>query len=167
MTLEQEGNSSIKAIFGYDLFMIRLSSINLPFDHSEIDAVNALLKLLKIPREDLLSYRILKRSLDARKNRPMLRVYSFLVEVRDQDVLSGIIKKSDKITIVANTDYQSPVLSRKKDGDSPVIIGTGPAGIFAGLVLAEAGLNPILLERGKSVQGRYFLRWKIAYQSER
>jgi len=134
--------------------MIRLSSINLPFDHSETDAVNAILKVLKIPREDLLSYRILKRSLDARKNRPMLRVYSFLVEVKNQGVLSGIIKKSDKITIVANIDYQIPVLSRKKDGNPPLIIGTGPAGIFAGLILAEAGLNPILIERGKPVQQR-------------
>lgn len=134
--------------------MIRLSSINLPFDHSETDAVNAILKVLKIPREDLLSYRILKRSLDARKNRPMLRVYSFLVEVKDQDALAGIIKKSDKITIVPDTDYQIPVLSRKKDGNPPLIIGTGPAGIFAGLILAEAGLNPILIERGKPVQQR-------------
>jgi len=134
--------------------MIRLSSINLPFDHSETDAVNAILKLLMIPREDLLSYRILKRSLDARKNRPMLRVYSFIVEVKDQEVLSRIIKNSDKITIVANTDYQIPVLSRKKDGNPPLIIGTGPAGIFAGLILAEAGLNPILFERGKPVQQR-------------
>ena len=73
--------------------MIRLNSINLPFDHSETDAVNAILKHLKIPREDLLSYRILKRSLDARKNRPMMRVYSFIVEVKDQDALSGIIKR--------------------------------------------------------------------------
>jgi len=134
--------------------MIRLNSINLPFDHSETDAVNAILKVLKIPREYLLSYRILKRSLDARKNRPMLRVYSFLVTVKDHDALAGIIKKNDKITIVPDTDYQIPVLRRKKDGNPPLIIGTGPAGIFAGLILAEAGLKPILLERGKSVQQR-------------
>ncbi|MCD6424470.1 MAG: hypothetical protein J7L35_03110, partial [Anaerolineales bacterium] len=78
--------------------MIRLSSVNLPFDHSEEDSVIAILKLLKIRRQDLLSYRILKRSLDARKNRQLLRVYSFLVVVEDQDSLAGIIRKSDKIT---------------------------------------------------------------------
>jgi len=134
--------------------MIRLSSINLPFDHSEKDAVNAILRALKIPRDDLLYYRILKRSLDSRKNRPMLRVYSFIVEVKDQDGLSGIIKRSDKITIMPDTDYQIPLLNRRKEGNPPLIIGTGPAGIFAGLILAEAGLNPILLERGKPVQER-------------
>ena len=68
-----------------------------------------------------------------------MRVYSFIVEVKDQDALSGIIKRSDKITLVSDTNYQIPVLIRKKDGNPPLIIGTGPAGIFAGLILAEAG----------------------------
>lgn len=134
--------------------MIRLNSVNLPFDHSEEDTENAILKLLKISREDLLSYRIMKRSLDARKNRPLLKVYSFLVEVNNQDSLAGTIKKSDKITVVNDTDYLVPKLKRSKGGNPPLIIGTGPAGIFAGLVLAEAGLNPILLERGKPVHLR-------------
>ncbi|RLD03949.1 MAG: hypothetical protein DRI65_11760, partial [Chloroflexota bacterium] len=134
--------------------MIRLSSVNLPFDHSEEDSVIAILKLLKIRRQDLLSYRILKRSLDARKNRQLLRVYSFLVVVEDQDSLAGIIRKSDKITIVNDIDYSAPMSNRKNGGNPPLIIGTGPAGIFAGLILAEAGLNPVLLERGKPVHQR-------------
>jgi uncharacterized protein len=131
--------------------MIRLSSINLPFDHSDQEAVIAILKYLHISKEDLLSYRILKRSLDARKNRPLQKVYSFLVEVKDQDALIGVIKKSDKITIEEEIKYEVPSLRKAVIGDRPLIIGTGPAGIFAGLVLAETGLNPILLERGKSV----------------
>ncbi len=134
--------------------MIRLNSINLPFDHTEADAENAILKLLNIPRNNLLSYRILRRSLDARKHRPLLRVYSFLVEVKDQDALSGIVGKSDKITVVSDKKYQIPVLINKNGGNPPLIIGTGPAGIFAGLILAEAGLNPILMERGKPVEQR-------------
>ena len=134
--------------------MIRLSSVNLPFDHSEEDSVFAILKLLKIRRQDLLSYRILKRSLDARKNRQLLRVYSFLVVVKDQDSLAGTIRKSDKITIVKDIDYSAPMSNRQNEGNPPLIIGTGPAGIFAGLILAEAGLNPVLLERGKPVHQR-------------
>ena len=134
--------------------MIRLSSIHLPFDHSEEDAVNAILKHLKIPREDLRSYRILKRSLDARKNRPLLRVYSYIVEVKDQNSLARTINKSEKITVVNDIDYLVPVLNSPNKGNPPLIIGTGPAGIFAGLILAEAGLRPVLLERGKPVQQR-------------
>ena len=134
--------------------MIRLNSINLPFDHSETDMVNAIIKLLRIPREDLLSFRILKRSLDARKNRPMLRVYSFVVEVKDEESLAGIINRSEKIVNASDLNYQIPTLRSRKEGNPPLIIGTGPAGIFAGLVLAEAGLNPILLERGKPVNQR-------------
>ncbi len=134
--------------------MIRLNSINLPFDHTETDVVNAILKLLRISGSDLLSYRILKRSLDARKNRALLRVYSFLVDVKDEGSLSGIIRKSDKITIVSDKKYQIPALINKMVGNPPLIIGSGPSGIFAGLVLAEVGLNPILLERGKPVEQR-------------
>ena len=145
---------SEKTNIGYDLDMIRLNSINLPFDHTETDVVNAILNLLRISNNDLLSYRILKRSLDARKHRPLLRVYSLLVEVKDQDSLSGIINKSDKITVVSDKKYQIPSVINKMGGNPPLIIGSGPAGIFAGLILAEAGLNPILLERGKPVEQR-------------
>ena len=134
--------------------MIRLTSVNLPFDHSEEDILKEIQKHLKIPMDDIVNYRILKRSLDARKNRPLLRVYSFLVEVKDQNSLARIIKKSDKIKIVEDEGYQVPVIGKMSDRSRPLIVGTGPAGIFAGLILAEAGLNPILLERGKPVQQR-------------
>lgn len=134
--------------------MIRINSINLPFDHKEADIENAILKLLKIPGKDLLNYRILKRSLDARKHRPLLRVYSILAEVKDQQALSGVIKESGKVSVASDIEYQLPVLINKIKRDPPLIIGTGPAGIFAGLILAEAGLNPILLERGKPVDQR-------------
>ncbi len=134
--------------------MIRLNSISLPFDHSEKDLKNAILKHLRIPEEDIISFRIIKRSLDARKKRPMSRVYSLQVEVKNQAALSGVILKSDRISLYRDKDYELPVLLNENEDQRPLIVGTGPAGIFAGLILAEVGLSPVLFERGKEVQER-------------
>jgi len=151
--------------------MIRINSINLPFDHSEDDTVKAILNRLKISRQDLISYRVLKRSLDARKNRPLLRVYSFIIEVEDEVALASIIKKSGNMSFVEDKEYQIPVLAKGDNLSRPLVIGTGPAGIFAGLILAEAGLDPILLERGKPVHLRsadvkdFWLRRSLSLES--
>jgi uncharacterized FAD-dependent dehydrogenase len=134
--------------------MIRLNSVHLPFDHSETELELTIIKLLGIPREEMISYRIYKRSLDARKGRPLLRVYSLLVEVKTPDALAGIIRKSDKISLFRDQMYEVPRVVPQQDRKRPLVIGSGPAGLFAGLVLAEAGLNPLILERGSSVQER-------------
>jgi len=126
----------------------------MPFDHSEIDLEQAIIQILGISRDELIAYRIQKRSLDARKNRPLVRVYSLFVEVKNQTALEGMIKKSDKIFRENDQGYESPTLIRPYAGNRPLVIGSGPAGLFAGLILAEAGLNPIILERGKPVQER-------------
>ena len=73
----------------YDLNMILIKSLILPFDHSEEDLVGRIRSKLKVPESDLVSYRIRKRSLDARKGRPISRVYSLVVEVQDEKKVSG------------------------------------------------------------------------------
>ena len=79
-----------------------------------------------------------------------LRVYSFIVEVKNQDALSGIINGSDKITIVPDSKYKITELKRKIDGNPPLVIGTGPAGIFAGLI-------PALEKKGFTEEEIYLL----------
>ena len=134
--------------------MIRINSISLPFDHSNKDLKNAILKHLRIPDEDIISYRIIKRSLDARKKRPLSRVYCLQIEVKNPAALSGLILKSGRISLFTDKAYEPPILMGKDAHERPLIVGSGPAGIFAGLILAEAGLNPVLLERGKPVNER-------------
>ncbi|MCJ7734741.1 MAG: hypothetical protein MUP11_09345, partial [Anaerolineales bacterium] len=134
--------------------MIRITGLNLPLDHSENDLKSAICKLLGVNSVDLISFSILKRSLDARKNRPLLWVYSLLVEVVNENSLSNKIAAVNTISLAAEQNYESPLLKKDRVADRPLVVGTGPAGLFAGLILAEAGLNPILLERGKPVQER-------------
>ncbi len=134
--------------------MIKISSIKLPIGHSEQDLVGAILKNLKITENELTSFKIQKRSLDARKKSELHHVYSVFVEVKNQESLKAVIQSSGKIELREEKKYQIPKLEKKTIGERPIIIGTGPAGIFAGLILAEAGLKPILLERGKQVKER-------------
>ncbi len=134
--------------------MIRLNSIKLPLEHTDTDLEKEILRLLNIPHKDLLSYRLLKRSLDARKGRPLRRVYSVVVEVADEGSLDRRVKKNPNLDYWEETAYQPPSIIANKMTGRPVVVGTGPAGIFAALILAEAGMDPLLLERGRKVQKR-------------
>jgi uncharacterized FAD-dependent dehydrogenase len=93
----------------YDLNMVIIQSLILPFDHSEDDLYLKIVRSLKIDPDDLLSYRIRKRSLDARRGRPIQRVYSIVVEIRDENLVSGLVKRSDKISFFEEERYQPPV----------------------------------------------------------
>lgn len=134
--------------------MIKISSIKLTVGHNEDDLKRAILKILRISETDLISYRILKKSIDARSNRPLQKVYSVLVEVKNSDSLAVLVRKTSNLSLVEDKVYQIPSIKKSLSGERPLVIGTGPAGIFAGLILAEAGLRPILIERGKQVEER-------------
>lgn len=136
--------------------MIRISSLKLAIDHTDDELKSTILKSLRISETDLVSYRILKRSIDARRNRPLQKVYSVLVKVNNPDSLAALIRKASNLSLMEEQAYHTPSLNRNINimGERPLVVGTGPAGIFAGLILAEAGLKPILLERGKQVKER-------------
>ncbi len=133
--------------------MIRITNIKLVFNHPDQDLLIEVSKVLAIPENKISEIRILKRSLDARKGKPLLRVYSLLVKVSDEKRILSKYKSNPRITKAPDYHYQVPSIINKPT-HHPVIVGTGPAGIFAGLILAEAGLEPILLERGKPVKER-------------
>lgn len=134
--------------------MIKIHNLKLPFDHQPEQVLNEAAKMLGVKKESVLSFRILRRSLDARAKRPLNRVYTVLVEVEDQGAMAGKIEKSPNLTLWEEKDYQLPHLNLKSGSQRPLVVGTGPAGMFAGLILAEAGLNPILIERGKPARQR-------------
>jgi len=109
------------------------------------------LKALNV--SDLISISIIKSSLDARKKPNILKVYTLHIKVSDEKNILSKHKNDQNITQAKTKEYQIPILIRKPNL-RPMIIGTGPAGLFAGLILAEAGLNPLLIDRGKSVRER-------------
>ncbi|MCK4888047.1 MAG: hypothetical protein KAS96_11715 [Planctomycetes bacterium] len=133
--------------------MIRIREITLPFDHAPDALKSQLAKGLNIAPEQILNFTIIRKSIDARQKNNILAVYTIDAEIKNQDQLSAIL--SNKITICppGHMDYQMPT-ANKPAGARPVIVGTGPCGLFAGLLLAQLGHKPILIDRGKEVTQR-------------
>jgi hypothetical protein len=134
--------------------MLRLTEIKLPLDHAA-DALRALiLRTLGIPDADLLGVRVRRRGHDARKPGVIALVYTLDVEVRDEDALLKKFHGSPHIGPAPDETYRYPVHAATPPATRPVVIGSGPCGVFAGLSLARMGLKPLILERGRSVRER-------------
>lgn len=133
--------------------MIRLNEIKMPLD-SSLDALKRkAAKLLKIKTEDIQTFKISKKSVDARKKDNICFTYAVDVEtIHNEDALVQRVS-SPKISVVRPYCYQLPD-NRRSSHFRPVVVGFGPAGMFAALILAQKGLRPIVLERGKAVKER-------------
>jgi uncharacterized FAD-dependent dehydrogenase len=134
--------------------ILKISNIILPLDHSDRDLEKEILARLNLPEEELEEYQIQKRSVDARRKGSIKLVYTIVAEVKHTENVFGSKLRDKSVRLAEQDCYQAPKPGIRKSNFRPVIIGTGPAGLFAGLILAEAGLNPILLERGKEVVER-------------
>lgn len=138
--------------------MIRVNSLKLNIDHTPDDVRSAILKRLMIKAGDLLTWQPVKVSIDARHKDDIRYVYSVDVTVRGEDKLLRNRRISD-ISASSTVTYHDPVsdigsASELLHGQRPVIIGAGPAGLFCGLKLAEAGLSPLIIERGAPADER-------------
>jgi len=134
--------------------MIKINNLTLPFDHLPDEIKKEAAIKLGISEDEILTLKIRRRSLDARAKRPLRRVYAVAVEIRDEASISNRVQRSKDLAIEEEKNYEVPHVNYKGNQERPVIVGTGPAGMFAGLILAEAGFNPILLERGKLARER-------------
>ena len=131
--------------------MLRVSNIKISIDEDPSIIEKLVLKKLKIKSSDLVKYYIYKESIDARKGNISF-VYTVDVQVKNEDkVLNKHIKDVVKIK---ELKYEGVESGTEKLNKRPVIIGSGPAGLFAGLVLAQRGYKPLLLERGLDVDKR-------------
>ena len=131
--------------------MLRLSNLSVPLDYTEADLQAVVLKKLKIPAARLRRVVLSKRSVDARDKGDVHFVVSLDADVRDED---EVLRRMKPGTV--NKIVPKPVKPLPKPGFArpPVVVGAGPAGLFAALMLARAGANPILIERGKPVDER-------------
>ena len=133
--------------------MIRIQGIKLAFDHGPDELKEAVLCRLNIPESDLIRFDIVRKSIDARKKNCILFVYSVDVKVRDIASVFSVTREDNAIDRTPDLVYRSPAPVHWTGG-SPVVVGSGPCGLFAALILAQAGLRPILVERGKEVGSR-------------
>lgn len=133
--------------------MIRISQLKLPVEHTEEALIKKAAKTLRITPEAIRELTIVRQSLDARK-KPEL-YYSYTVDVKTEKESDVVHRaKSPNVTISRETAYRFPKYGSEKMNRRPVIIGTGPAGLFCGLMLARHGYKPVLLERGEDVDAR-------------
>jgi len=137
--------------------MIKITQLKLSIDHTQDDLVKAINKTLKLKNNQLKSFKLLKKSIDARKKHEIKYIYAMDVELAmDHKAELALVKKlKNANVVVSDTKYYN----FKPTGDEvmterPVVIGTGPAGLFAAYMLAKDGYRPIVVERGQDVDQR-------------
>lgn len=132
--------------------MIRISQIKVPVHHTMEELKEQAARELKVSAERIRNFRISRKSVDARK-KPVLYVYTVDVELEEE---KKQIKRlhSRNVSLVQPKIYRFPKPGEKTAAHRPVIVGTGPAGLFCGLMLARAGYRPLLLERGETARAR-------------
>ncbi|WP_095101220.1 NAD(P)/FAD-dependent oxidoreductase [Pseudomonas sp. Irchel 3A5] len=142
--------------------MLRITELKLPIDHPDEDLRPALLQRLGIASDELLDFTLFKRSYDARKKSSELCfIYTIDFEVRNEAAL--LLRLADDRHLNPAPDVSYKVVGHAPEGltERPVVVGFGPCGIFAGLLLAQMGFKPIILERGKEVRQRTKDTWGL------
>ena len=139
--------------------MLRITDLKLPLDHDDTALAAAIVARLGINADELTGYTVAKRSYDARKRGAIVLIYSVDVDTpREADLLQRLHEtpgaSGSKVIPTPDTAYKFVAKAPAQLALRPLVIGMGPCGLFAGLVLAQMGFRPIILERGKAVRER-------------
>src|ERR1700742_2966472 len=141
--------------------MLRVSEIKLPLDHGADALKSALLKKLRVSAKELTHFAVFKRGVDARKKSAIVYAYIVDTEVADEADVLRRVKNDPHVTRAPDLDYPGATRAPSSPFLRPVVIGAGPCGLFAALILAQAGYRPIILERGKVVRERTKDTWGL------
>jgi len=134
--------------------MLRITELKLPLDHPESAIKTAILNRLGIGAEELIRYAVFRQGHDARKRDAISLVYTLDVETKNEHAILTRLKNDPQLSLTPDTTYHFVTQAPDNMTERPVVIGTGPCGLFAGLILAQMGFRPIILERGKEVRER-------------
>jgi len=146
--------------------MLRLTELRLPLEHSAEALRAAIVARLGIADADLLATNVAKRGYDARKRGAIVFVYTVDCELRgDEAAVLARHAGDPHVRVAPDTRYRAPVVApadfAARTAERPIVIGFGPCGIFCALLLAQAGLCPLVLERGKAVRERTRDTWGL------
>jgi uncharacterized protein len=142
--------------------MIRITELSLPLDTDPQALRRAIVRRLQIKDSDLLDFSVFKRSYDARKkNSAILFVYVIDLQARDEPAILKAFAGDHNVRPAPDTDYHPVGHAPTNLSERPVIVGFGPCGLFAALLLAQMGFKPIVLERGRDVRRRTADTWAL------
>lgn len=131
--------------------MLKVSSIKIRKNLTENEIFEIAIQKASIEKEDVLSWQIAKKSIDARKKDDVHFLYTIYINVKDEK--KYLKRKNNNIEKVKEIIF--PTIHKKRNSDiRPVIVGAGPAGLFAALTLVQNGIKPIVIEQGKTVRER-------------
>jgi len=147
--------------------MLRLTELTLPLHHPDEALPAAICQRLRITPRELIRHVVARRAHDARDKTDIQLVYSVDVNVKDENAVLTRCRKDRSVQRTPDTRYR--FLGKAPEGRTglrPVVIGTGPCGLFAGLILAQMGYRPIILDRGKVVRERTRDTWGLWRRGE-
>ncbi len=146
--------------------MLRLTEIKLSLDHTPEEIEKAAISRLDIAPSDLISCTVFRRAHDARKKHSIKLIYSLDVEVKNEELILNHCSKAINIKPAPDIEYKFTAKAPEKLSSRPIVIGAGPCGLFAALILAQMGFRPIILERGKVVRERTKDTWDLWRKSK-
>ena len=142
--------------------MLRITELKLPLDHSDEALRAAIVQRLGIADTDLLAFTLFKRSYDARKKNSELNfIYTIDLEVKDEAAVLARFEGDRNVGVAPDVSYKFVGHAPDELSERPIVVGFGPCGIFAALLLAQMGFRPIVLERGKEVRQRTKDTWGL------
>ncbi len=141
--------------------MLRLTELKLPLDHGPDAIAAAVLERLRVSAHDLVRYAVARRGHDARRKSAIVLIYSVDVTLRDETAVLSRFVGDARVRPSPDTEYRFVARAPAGLAPRPVVIGTGPCGLFAALILAQMGFKPLILDRGKKVRERTQDTWGL------
>ncbi|MBU6498245.1 MAG: hypothetical protein KGJ41_06160 [Rhodospirillales bacterium] len=138
--------------------MLRLTELRLPLDHTAADLTAAVSARLGVDPAELLEVAVFRRAVDARRKSVIKLAYTLDVRLADE---AAVRAAHPHLAVTPDTEYHLPLRAPAGLAERPVVIGTGPCGLFAALLLAQMGFRPVILERGRVVRQRTKDTWRL------